>query len=1807
MEFRFAAYDPKTDKRLYQLPRANSVQIGDTFGTRGTLELKYSAKAIDARDLPTFLKVQAEVTFDNGHTWAEVGPSLLRLSGEHEDTDQAGMRTLRFVGREWILDKARVGTGELELIDGKRPFYQSSPGRIIRTLILEAQDRGAAQGIKLGNFTTDRDAAGNLWPKVATIYYSPGLPIASVLENLVEQGMCDYRMDGDTLNLYAPETAMGRDLTDRANPVRVHSAVTEAPVKYSLEDLASSALLIGDEGFELEVDNPSAPDDYGRLEVTIEQGGVSDPGTARIMVDEALQRGSREIKEITRTQSSSGAAFLPYRDYRVGDYVQVLEDGQWQKYRVRELQLTRDGQDWTIHAVINDRLQELLLKLAKRTNGIVNGTKGSGGDGTRPTPPENPGIEPAAPEGLIIDQMVYLDRQGIARGQITAGWGAVTESTKGQAVEIGGYELWTRRNETRASWVRAASTDGDLTATHSPVVLSDADGNALEYQWRVRAIAQASNRPGPWSDTVTLTMTQDTEPPSVPSLPTVETDLRIITVDWDGLDESAEAMPVDFNHLRIYFAAAEDMAGADRVGSLTQRGTWTSGSMPADVPVWVAVSAVDHVGNESAMTPAQSVTPKKLVDDQSIRDAVEGIDGKIDQAVSDLNEAIDNIVIDANGTTTYWMPTAPDATTDPAPKTGDLWFDTSEEGKNELHRFDGQEWVSAADERIDTIQQAQHGFESDLDEVRTSASGKNSVHYSPRLPSEDDPGIRGDVWWVGEARSPARNIVMVGDSITEGTGTSSVENRWQTILQRSLSPDGPEFPFIPARSLAAISGYPVEGSGAVVTSGVSLRWGFGWRCAEIQDHTVEGGDPGSIEFTFTGTSATLIFASGGLSGIASISVDGSEAVEFNTNSSATGGANYGLTWDTGQLQDGVHTVLVARSNSSSSGHRVWVEGLLTFRNDEQAGTRLIDSGKSGIATTFWTDDSYRLTGLVGTPTVRGAFQTLDAIDLVCIALGTNDYAYAVTPAEYQQNIELFISRTREAGYAGKFLLIGMYMGLNRDPAHWDEYHQAMKRVASTDTLVEYLDLRTRVPSPSDEPGNFADSVHPSDAGHLAIANAVEPYMRSEFVGGWVVSRQFVHDGDDWNEAGIDGQVIANLDAGKIVSGYIDSARIKAGSLVADTILVPGSVGSTVIHDGAITTDKIAAGAITADSGVIASLDAGTITVGEMDGDRIAANTVTADKLLIGELSDLAPSIAQVPGEWEVYSPARVINLSRSYDGKAIQFMDGADPRAFGPLRPTKPGDQWHVGAFFENYSGGSGQGWLGVYFYTASRSYITLSIAAIGSNELSGIATAPAGAAFARVAVRLSGNASGGPITARDIHGARLTGSTLIEDGAITTDKILANAITAGKIAALAIEADHISANAITADKIKAGAIDGKLITGARIRTAASGRRTELDVEGLKSYDSSGNTVLTTQTSDGSIDMRGILSQTISGVTLRVGVGWEGDYPGVQWSDSNIYNYPPGVGLKAVDGETSKKETLIQGPGVSTGNSYLSLKERGERFRLRTWKGPVSNPDDWIVEGNLANNLMRVGSSSSNAPYMYFRRGTGSTGAAWIGYNHPTNGGYASLALRDRYIWLGAYDSNGNVVSRLWGDADSTALTAGTRDLSLFGRDIFHTADRDIVLNAKGTGIYTPGIPEAGEYAHLVRSNGVISWLRSSRRYKIAEEPIESTVESFEDKLLSVDPKTWYPKQVAEKYADYLTATTNGDEPDQEIDKIGRVKRLAGLMAEDLDEAGLGIFVTYDDEGNPDAVMYDGIAPALIPIIRRMRDRIDQLEKGQNQ
>lgn len=82
--------------------------------------------------------------------------------------------------------------------------------------------------------------------------------------------------------------------------------------------------------------------------------------------------------------------------------------------------------------------------------------------------------------------------------------------------------------------------------------------------------------------------------------------------------------------------------------------------------------------------------------------------------------------------------------------------------------------------------------------------------------------------------------------------------------------------------------------------------------------------------------------------------------------------------------------------------------------------------------------------------------------------------------------------------------------------------------------------------------------------------------------------------------------------------------------------------------------------------------------------------------------------------------------------------------------------------------------------------------------------------------------------------------TSLLAAAAVTADKIAANAITADKIYASAVTAAKIATGAITTDKLQAGAIDGFVITGAIIRTAASGQRVQIDSTGLHGYDSSG-------------------------------------------------------------------------------------------------------------------------------------------------------------------------------------------------------------------------------------------------------------------------------------------------------------------------------------------------------------------------------
>lgn len=119
------------------------------------------------------------------------------------------------------------------------------------------------------------------------------------------------------------------------------------------------------------------------------------------------------------------------------------------------------------------------------------------------------------------------------------------------------------------------------------------------------------------------------------------------------------------------------------------------------------------------------------------------------------------------------------------------------------------------------------------------------------------------------------------------------------------------------------------------------------------------------------------------------------------------------------------------------------------------------------------------------------------------------------------------------------------------------------------------------------------------------------------------------DGSSWVQYGLGNAAIANLDAGKITTGYLAADRIEAAS-IAGTKIAAGTIEAVNIAAATITGAKIAATTITAGNIATATITAdqiagATITAAEIAGEtitaaEIAADSITVDRLQAGTLT-----------------------------------------------------------------------------------------------------------------------------------------------------------------------------------------------------------------------------------------------------------------------------------------------------------------------------------------------------------------------------------------------------------------------------------------------------------------------------------------------------------------------------------------------------------------------------------------------------------
>lgn len=117
-----------------------------------------------------------------------------------------------------------------------------------------------------------------------------------------------------------------------------------------------------------------------------------------------------------------------------------------------------------------------------------------------------------------------------------------------------------------------------------------------------------------------------------------------------------------------------------------------------------------------------------------------------------------------------------------------------------------------------------------------------------------------------------------------------------------------------------------------------------------------------------------------------------------------------------------------------------------------------------------------------------------------------------------------------------------------------------------------------------------------------------------------------------------------------------------------------------------------------------------------------------------------------------------------------------------------------------------------------------------------------------------------------------------------------------------------------------------------------------------------------------------------------------------------------------------------------------------------------------------------------------------------------------------------------------------------------------------------------------------VKDSGLFGFASSSRERKTEIQPADLDPAA----ILSIEPKTFRYREAVRRWEE-MPEDERGPEPGPEV----------GFIAEDLDDAGLGAFVFYDENGRTEGIEYSMLVVAQQAVIRDLAARIERLESGQ--
>lgn len=615
LKSRLVAYQANGSK-LGLLPEPTSYTVSFTHDAVGALTVSYSRKALRGeildRRLETGLEIAVEVS--DGGRWIEpYNGRFVIASRSRNALDVSDTVSLTGVSYGWLLKKAlNLDTSRLETKGdekGTRKFANENAGTIMRTFMDENWNRGGVK-VDCSRFTSGADSAGKQWGyMLPSIYYDLGISIQDVLDSLVNNGLCDWRTNARQLLLWnADSVAVCRDLS-KSCVVTLAQDVSEAPDDESIDGLASSILVRGD-NINFRQDNPDAPKPWGGWELYSSQQGVNKKETAEHLIKPTLANAARVRGQYTRSVNVVEASCLPLIDYTIGDWITAPTVANREKVRVQQVTLQLDSTGFKASLILNDKNYDSSVRLTKRMNGITGGAHLGGASGAIPAPEKDHRV-PKAPQNLSANSDAYINVNGYARGMVTARWDDVTLATDGTAMDITSYAVEYRVNKTGYEWHSAGTT------TEHTLSWSNLDCG-VQILIRARAVPSYSDQMGEWSSVFALTVAKDTTPPPVPSKPILSSELGVVSVAWDGKTADGGSMPIDWDRNilgeRLANGSFKEIAAVS-----TGIGDYVITGLTAGSSHTYAFRAVDHAGNRSDWSAVASVTVASAVSPEEVK------------------------------------------------------------------------------------------------------------------------------------------------------------------------------------------------------------------------------------------------------------------------------------------------------------------------------------------------------------------------------------------------------------------------------------------------------------------------------------------------------------------------------------------------------------------------------------------------------------------------------------------------------------------------------------------------------------------------------------------------------------------------------------------------------------------------------------------------------------------------------------------------------------------------------------------------------------------------------------------------------------------------------------------------------------------------------------------------------------------------------------------------------------------------------------------------------------------------------------